>query len=234
MKNQKGFSAVEGLLILIIIGILGFVGWYVWSAKDKTSKSFDEVASSNNSTTGIQTLKEYKNTQYGFSFKYPSDWTFEEQFEDAGRGGKEGEVKVTSKNNTVVTFKGDYGGKGGSCEENPADIPHKTKNCNTIEVLDIEQISEKGVGNYPINLYKTRFTFGEENKSEYGLYVESGEYAFTKKGPFIGAYFNIGLTNVEEGIITSTVTGGDMSSADYFESVNGKEAIAILKTFRLL
>ena len=28
-KNQRGFSLVEALLILIIVGIVGFVGWFV-------------------------------------------------------------------------------------------------------------------------------------------------------------------------------------------------------------
>lgn len=38
-KNQNGFSAVEGLLILVVLGIIGFTGWYVWQAKDKTDKA---------------------------------------------------------------------------------------------------------------------------------------------------------------------------------------------------
>lgn len=36
-KNQKGFSAVEALLVLVIIGLLGLVGWYVYSNR-QTSK----------------------------------------------------------------------------------------------------------------------------------------------------------------------------------------------------
>lgn len=34
--NQKGFSVVEGLLMLVIAGVIGFVGWYVLSAKHQT------------------------------------------------------------------------------------------------------------------------------------------------------------------------------------------------------
>lgn len=29
-KNEKGFSVVEGLLTVVVIGLTGFVGWYVW------------------------------------------------------------------------------------------------------------------------------------------------------------------------------------------------------------
>ncbi len=45
-KNQKGFSAVEGLLILVIIGIIGVVGWYVVNSKDKTNKTYDNSTQS--------------------------------------------------------------------------------------------------------------------------------------------------------------------------------------------
>jgi hypothetical protein len=233
MRNQKGFSAVEGLLIVIILGLLGFVGWYVHSAQSTTSKTLDNAAASSASPATTTGLKEYKNNQYGFSFSYPANWTIKEVFEDIGRGGKEGDVSVTSPNQTTVTFRADFGGKGGSCQENPADKPHQTENCNTLEILDIEQIAGKGIGNYPLNLYKTRFTAGGENKSEYGLFVDSGQYAATKKGPIIGAVFNIGLMNNDKGNITSVATGGDRTSPTYFDSVNAKEAISVLKTFRL-
>jgi predicted negative regulator of RcsB-dependent stress response len=36
-KNQKGFSAIEGLLIFIIVGIIAGVGWYVWDSNKKTN-----------------------------------------------------------------------------------------------------------------------------------------------------------------------------------------------------
>ena len=35
MKNQKGFSVVHAILIVIIVGILGFAGWYVWDSNQK-------------------------------------------------------------------------------------------------------------------------------------------------------------------------------------------------------
>src|SRR3990167_1646436 len=37
-NNQKGFSAVEGLLILVIVGIIGGVGGYVYWSSERTSK----------------------------------------------------------------------------------------------------------------------------------------------------------------------------------------------------
>gem|GEM_PF-5416893 len=34
-KNQHGFGAIEGLLLLVIVSLIGFVGWYVWQSKNK-------------------------------------------------------------------------------------------------------------------------------------------------------------------------------------------------------
>jgi hypothetical protein len=46
LKNDSGFSAVEALLILVILGILGGTGWFVWNARQNANKSL----TSNNST----------------------------------------------------------------------------------------------------------------------------------------------------------------------------------------
>jgi hypothetical protein len=54
MKNQKGFGAVEGLLILVIVGILGFVGWYVWHSKNNANQIYKNMT---NSESVAQTSK---------------------------------------------------------------------------------------------------------------------------------------------------------------------------------
>jgi hypothetical protein len=38
--KQSGFSAVEALLILVIVGIVGFTGWYVYHAQTTANKYF--------------------------------------------------------------------------------------------------------------------------------------------------------------------------------------------------
>ncbi|MDB5163622.1 MAG: hypothetical protein JWS12_239 [Candidatus Saccharibacteria bacterium] len=45
--NQKGFSAVEGLLILVIVSVIGFIGWYVWNSNKKTTTSYNNAAATN-------------------------------------------------------------------------------------------------------------------------------------------------------------------------------------------
>jgi hypothetical protein len=47
-KNQKGFSAVEGLLIFIIVAIIAGVGWYVWDSNKKTNDILSSADKSSN------------------------------------------------------------------------------------------------------------------------------------------------------------------------------------------
>ncbi len=79
-KNQNGFSAVEGLLILVIVGLLGGVGWYVWQNKqDDSSKT--NISSSAKDEREDKAQEEvykvpegytlYENKELGFKFVYP-------------------------------------------------------------------------------------------------------------------------------------------------------------------
>ncbi len=41
--NQRGIGAIEGLLILLIVGLIGFVSWYVYQANNKTTVPKDQT-----------------------------------------------------------------------------------------------------------------------------------------------------------------------------------------------
>lgn len=80
-KKQRGFSAVEGLLIIVVIAILIFIGWSAWKARHK-----DEVKPSTSTSTTTKPQepkhedeyagwKTYTSSGEGFSIKYPADWT---------------------------------------------------------------------------------------------------------------------------------------------------------------
>lgn len=46
--NQKGFSIIELLLIIILAGALGGIGWYVWGEHSKKIASNDKPVSTSN------------------------------------------------------------------------------------------------------------------------------------------------------------------------------------------
>lgn len=55
MRKQKGFGAVELILVLVAVGIVGFAGWFVWSGQKQISKTFDD--SSKGSSAAMSTKK---------------------------------------------------------------------------------------------------------------------------------------------------------------------------------
>jgi hypothetical protein len=84
-KNQKGFSPVEGLLILVIIGLIGFVGWFVWHNKNNTNSTNMKTATSKtNNTVRAKTCKDketvssgyklFQSDKYKYCIQYPTDW----------------------------------------------------------------------------------------------------------------------------------------------------------------
>lgn len=56
-NNQKGFSVVEALLILVAIGLIGFVGWYVWNASKSNSTSDSQTNNTQQTTKSKYTVK---------------------------------------------------------------------------------------------------------------------------------------------------------------------------------
>jgi hypothetical protein len=88
-RNQNGFSAVEGLLIFVIVVIIGGTGWYVMSANNKTNdtlnnaglgtaaKATKKKTTTTSSATQADTTANwtaYSNKDGQFSLKYPVAW----------------------------------------------------------------------------------------------------------------------------------------------------------------
>ncbi len=78
-RNQKGFGAVETILIVIIVGIIGGTGWYVYSV----NKSIN--ASDANTLKSSTTTPNSKNTASGNKYvelsstKLPEGWSVDVQ-----------------------------------------------------------------------------------------------------------------------------------------------------------
>ena len=84
-KNQHGFGTIEVFVIVIVAVLLGGVGYYVYKNQNKTNptgganKSQSEQQPSNEvpdqqAQDEPKGLKEYKNTELGFTFSYPAAW----------------------------------------------------------------------------------------------------------------------------------------------------------------
>jgi hypothetical protein len=89
IRNQGGFSAVEGLLIFIIVAIIAGTGWYVMSANNKTNDTLNNAglgtaakATKKKQTTPAPVAQAdptanwtaYSSKTGKYSLKYPNTW----------------------------------------------------------------------------------------------------------------------------------------------------------------
>ncbi len=88
-QNQKGFSVVEILIVIVVVGLLGTVGWLVYDRQsshkqaltDKTTPSSNDTKKPTTPATTTETPKTdpYADWQSysgrGFVVKYPAKWT---------------------------------------------------------------------------------------------------------------------------------------------------------------
>jgi hypothetical protein len=55
-KNEKGFSLVEGLLLVLVLTVVGFVGWYVMSNQTQVETKKETVKESTSSTAETKSI----------------------------------------------------------------------------------------------------------------------------------------------------------------------------------
>lgn len=72
-RDQKGFGAVEGLLILIIVGLVGFIGYYVYHSKNTTNSIYNNVANSSTSPVTSSSNTKFVFKELGVQFNLPAE-----------------------------------------------------------------------------------------------------------------------------------------------------------------
>lgn len=122
-KNQKGFGAVEAVLILIIVILIGVVGWLVY--KDRHNKGAAGTASKSSAAdtsakSGAKApalnpyagWKTYKLTYEKLTFKYPSAWTLKDSSASQGLTPNADSVTLTASDGYQVSIDDGWDGGG--------------------------------------------------------------------------------------------------------------------------
>ncbi|MDB5170525.1 MAG: hypothetical protein JWO35_219 [Candidatus Saccharibacteria bacterium] len=240
-NNQSGFSAVETILVLVILALIGVVGWYVYSTNSKTSKILSEAgtqtASAKQTSPAAVNLSEtYSNDEFGYSFQYPKTWKLTEDLTDTGRGIMDGDVYVASPYGTKVHFSPTGGGKGGDCFDDQTNT-RTTRTCATKTILSAEKLSTSTSSN-PVYFYHGTYTepTSDGGKTMYYIDIENGDYAPKAHDSITGAIFLASQITTGKGSVTIKVEGTDDKYNDsdkFFSTKEVKEATPVLQSFKL-
>lgn len=110
--DQKGFSVVEVLIVIVVVGLLGAVGWLAYDRqKDKAEPGATktETQKENTQTTPptkdpYEGMAKYSNDKYGISFYHPKDWKTEEVPIETPSGLTPAEFAINVKGNTTEKY----------------------------------------------------------------------------------------------------------------------------------
>jgi hypothetical protein len=143
IKNQSGFTAVEGLLIVLILVVIGSVGYMVYHNNHKTkTASSSNTGVTTTSAKATQSVNPYAGWQQlcsssgGLCMKYPSSWKLSGS-DDAG-------YTLTSPSGTIAVAympngtpdDGAYGYENaGNCPSNVLSVSPITTNANNLDIV---------------------------------------------------------------------------------------------------
>lgn len=144
--NQKGFSVVEILIVIVVVGLLGAVGWFVYDRqKSKTSEQPKTTqVEETKKETETPKLSEYKNDELGFSLSYPTEWgttTFAEGPLLKFQRGKYKQLSFSKVTNVDVNFvTGAYSSPLDACGyDDPVQNAQHAQNANQASLIGWEQ-----------------------------------------------------------------------------------------------
>ncbi len=226
-SDSAGFSAVEGLLILVIVALVGFVGWYVWHSKNSSNKAYNGASNVNNtstaatkkSATAIQQptadtyagWKEYCSTAENMCFKYPSDWSLQK----VNSGINEGVIVSDPGKTVLVSYSPNFNtGEGYDIKAHtPVSIDQLNYSVDKLRVIQDVSSAQLDAGRGPQTTYLSKiYIISTDFISQYNFKV--GETS--KEVNYWGQYTKLktvpGLTNISQFGVEGGPFGGPQPS----------------------
>jgi Tfp pilus assembly protein PilV len=199
-KNQKGFSVVEILIIVVVLGLIGFGGWYVWN-RNSTKKSEGTKTTQQAEAPASEAEEEeapdptagwvaYSNEPGDFSFKHPATWVQAANPERCSEGlvlfapVQESLGRCASESGGQIQVSSVPGDERPSYAFNEAYYKNKTNEAVTVEGVAGSKLSatvsgmeqEVFVGSWPDNTKLVRYVFFTKNKTYLATYVQQPTY----------------------------------------------------------
>lgn len=112
-KGQRGFGAVEIILVIFIVGLIGVGGWYVWQANNK---SVGQTQVGNSYTQHDKVSEQpkltntFNNSLVPFTFEYPKEWNVEVDERIKGGQPLPGQYSIELRTPDAVLKEGPIGG----------------------------------------------------------------------------------------------------------------------------
>lgn len=96
-KDQRGFSVIEALLLMVIVGLLGGATWYVYKSQKSTNENLDNAKSSLDTAKAAKEKANaakdvtadwvlYSNAEGKYTLKYPKSWVIPSNLEECNPG----------------------------------------------------------------------------------------------------------------------------------------------------
>lgn len=242
MRNFKGFSAIEGLLIIVIVGILGFTGWYVYNSKqnaDKSNTASTQVSSSTATKAAADPYagwKTYTSTYEKSSYRYPSDWKSVAP-KMTGQDANADAYQLQSPSGKVtVSWISGVGGVGGACSDKvqpPAVDADGIGACPHYEVVDNQKIAGA-------DLYYVSGTYTSDGSTYSPFFALQNSKGITKTGGYLGLLlFTCKQTDSSCGLMGGTaISGGGFDKTTkaqaqaFLSNSEAKQAKLILLSYK--
>jgi hypothetical protein len=147
--NSLGFSAVEAIIIIVVVALLGLGGWLLYQRnQDKRTDTAKTSQESGGKTETPQekevAWKTYSHPEGGFTFDYPETWKNEagdtEYYDSNKFGGVKGTITSPEGKKLDWTYSM-TGGSGGDCVPAAGDQLFADGNtCSSRETLSVEKL----------------------------------------------------------------------------------------------
>ena len=156
-SNQQGFSAIEGLLILIVILMIGFIGYYVYHSQQQANKTLNAAQADNNSTTSAKKSTSSSSSSSATKYFTISQWG------------------VRAPYDGTDSFTPNFSPDSSSTTEIVSANLSKTYDCSTFGAGEVTRASSGDPSNDPAN---PTVTVGEDYSSNPSFYAKVGSYYY--------------------------------------------------------